>query len=156
MAGTGTMAEISLRHAESEAETRACFPAMRELRPRLGTAVEFLDWVARQRRHGYRLLAAWRGDDAVAVAGYREQENLVYGRFVYVDDLVTSEAERRQQLGKRLLDAVAIEARRLGCGWLVLDTALANALAQRFYFRQGMLASALRFRLALDQSLEVP
>jgi len=28
---------------------------------------------------------------------------------------------------------------------LVLDTGLANALAQRFYFRQGLLTSSMRF-----------
>lgn len=44
-----------------------------------------------------------------------------------------------------LLDAVAAEGRGLGCGRLVLDTALDNVLAHRFYYRQGLLARALRF-----------
>jgi GNAT superfamily N-acetyltransferase len=58
---------------------------------------------------------------------------------------VTSEAERRHGIGALLLEAVAAEGRRLGCGRLVLDTALDNVLAHRFYYRQGMLARALRF-----------
>ncbi len=36
-----------------------------------------------------------------------------------------------------------------GCVRLVLDTGMANALAQRFYFRQGMLTGALRFGKAI-------
>lgn len=149
MTDTSARAEIALRHAETEAETLACFPAMRELRPHLASEREFAERIARQRQQGYRLLAAWQDERPIALAGYRVEENLVYGRFLYVDDLVTLETERRRQLGKRLLDAVTDEARRQGCGWVVLDTALSNALGQRFYFRQGMLASALRFRLPL-------
>ncbi|MCJ9714285.1 GNAT family N-acetyltransferase, partial [Bordetella hinzii] len=39
--------------------------------------------------------------------------------------------------------------RREDCAQLVLDTGLGNALAQRFYFRQGLLSAALHFRQAL-------
>jgi GNAT superfamily N-acetyltransferase len=102
--------------------------------------------VRRQRDEaGYRLLAAWRCGVAIGLAGYRIQEMLVAGRFVYVDDLVVLGTERRGQLGARLLDAVSEEGLRLGCPRLVLDTAIDNSLGQRFYFRYGMLARALRF-----------
>lgn len=139
------MSGITLRHAEGDAEIAACFPVMVQLRPHLADAAEFAARVARQRTAGYRLLAAWRGDVPVALAGYRVEENLVHGRFLYVDDLVSAESERRQGLGARLLDAVAEEGRGLGCRRLVLDTAIDNALGHRFYYRQGLLARALRF-----------
>jgi hypothetical protein len=48
--------------------------------------------VARQRAEGYRVLATWRGREPVALAGYRIAENLIHGRFIYVDDLVTAGA----------------------------------------------------------------
>jgi ribosomal protein S18 acetylase RimI-like enzyme len=139
------MSGITLRHAESEGEVLACFPVMAQLRPHLADAAEFAARVARQRNAGYRLLAAWRGETPVALAGYRVVETLVHGRFLYVDDLVTAERERRQRHGARLLDAVMEEGRRLGCRRLVLDTAIDNALGHRFYYRQGLLARALRF-----------
>jgi GNAT superfamily N-acetyltransferase len=53
--------------------------------------------------------------------------------------------ERRGRVGVRLLDAVTAEATPAGCKQLILDTGLGNALAQRFYFRCGMLTSAMRF-----------
>jgi GNAT superfamily N-acetyltransferase len=139
------MTDILLRHAESDAETAACFPVMVQLRPHLADADELAARVARQRAAGYRILAAWRDGMPAGLAGYRIEENLIHGRFVYVDDLVTAEGERRHRIGARLLDAVAAEGRRLGCGRLVLDTALDNVLAHRFYYRQGLLARALRF-----------
>jgi ribosomal protein S18 acetylase RimI-like enzyme len=41
------------------------------------------------------------------------------------------------QWGARLIDATTRIAEEAGCVKLVLDTGLSNALAQRFYFRQG-------------------
>lgn len=139
------MSEVVLHHAESAAEIVACYPVMRLLRPHLAAADELVARVARQREADYRVLAAWRGDAPLALAGYRFEENLIHGRFVYVDDLVTAEDERGGGLGARLLDAVADIGRAAGCARLVLDTALDNVLAHRFYYRQGLLARALRF-----------
>jgi ribosomal protein S18 acetylase RimI-like enzyme len=64
---------------------------------------------------------------------------------------VTTEGGRRHGIGARLLDAVAAEGQRLGCRRLVLDTALDNVLAHRFYYRQGLLARALRFSRDIDR-----
>lgn len=139
------MSEMPLRHAETVGEVAACFPVMKLLRPHLTGADEFAARVARQRAEGYRLLAAWRDGAPIALAGYRITENLIHGRFIYVDDLVTAEADRGTGLGARLLDAVAEIGRGQGIGRLVLDTALDNVLAHRFYYRQGLLARALRF-----------
>jgi GNAT superfamily N-acetyltransferase len=81
----------------------------------------------------------------VALAGYRVEENLIYGRFLYLDDLVTTEGERSGGIGARLLEAVAAEGCKIGCSRLVLDTGLDNVDAHRFYYRQGLVARALRF-----------
>lgn len=142
--------EISLRHAEQDDELRACYTTMVALRPGLQDAAELLTRVRRQQAQGYRLLAAWRAGEPLGLAGYRALENLIYGRFVYVDDLVVRDDVRRERLGEILLAAVAAEARRLGCARLVLDTGLGNALAQRFYFRQGLLATGMHFGRSLD------
>jgi len=141
---------IEIRPAVTSAELEACFPVMVELRPHLADASELVTCVQAQAAQGYRLLAAWRDTAVVGAAGYRMQENLIRGRFCYVDDLVVAEAERRNGLGARLLDAVAAEARRVGCQRLTLDTGLDNLLGQRFYFRYGMLPASLRFGMQLD------
>lgn len=137
--------DAALRDVDTEAQLRACYPVMKELRPHLRTEDEFVARVARQRQQGYRILAAWQGDKVVALAGYRLQDNLVYGSFLYVDDLVAGEAARSQRWGARLLDRLTRVAEQARCDKLVLDTGLSNALAQRFYFRQGLLPGAMRF-----------
>lgn len=143
------MSPIRLDHAEDAQACAACFDLMRELRPHLESAQAFHEQVRRQAAQAYRLLAAWDDEQAVALAGYRLQENLIYGRFVYIDDLVVASRARSSGLGKQMIDAVREEALRLECAYLVLDTGLANSLAQRFYFRQGLLSKGLHFSQAL-------
>jgi hypothetical protein len=82
----------------------ACLPVLRVLRPHLGPDVEVIAQLARQGQQGYRLLAAVDAAGiVVALAGWRFQENTVYGRFLYVDDLVTLPDRRGDGLGERLI-----------------------------------------------------
>ena len=141
---------IELRHADTDSAVAACFLVLSQLRPHLTDVATLVAQIGRQGQEGYRLLAAWRGGKVIGVAGYRLQENLIYGRFVYVDDLAVLDTERRGNIGVSLLDAVAAEAKASGCKQLILDTGLGNALAQRFYFRCGLLMSAFRFERTLE------
>ncbi|MEJ8840021.1 GNAT family N-acetyltransferase [Ramlibacter sp. AN1133] len=138
-----------LRHVETNQDFHAAFAVMRELRPHLVDADAFIAQLQRQAHQGYRLLGAWDGMQVLGLAGYRHQENLIYGRFIYIDDLVTTGSVRSRGIGAALINAVREEAYRHGCKQLMLDTALGNSLAQRFYFRQGLLSRALHFGQAL-------
>lgn len=140
-----SMNEPDLRYLETPDELRACLPLMRELRPHLEDEEDFIGRIERMRQERYRLLGAMHAGTAVALAGYRYQENLIYGRFLYVDDLVVAQGRRGERWGAALLAHLDGLAHANGCARLVLDTGLANALAQRFYFRQGLLTSAIRF-----------
>lgn len=141
---------VILRHAESEADVRACFHVMRQLRPQLRTPEDLLANVALQSTQGYRLLAAWDESRPLALAGYRRVDNMIHGRFLYVDDLIADETARGQGYGERLLETLRELGRAENCQRLVLDTALSNALAQRFYFRSGFLSRGLHFSMDLQ------
>ncbi len=136
-------------YADPARDAAALFPLMRELRPHLASAAEFAARWKRQAAEGYRIAALWPDERPVALAGFRLQDNLMHGRHLYVDDLVTAEGERGRGHGARLIAFAIAEARRQGCGRLVLDTALGNTLGHRFYYRNGLLATALRFSMAL-------
>lgn len=144
-----SVSAVELRHLEHEQDIRHCYPLMRQLRPHLDSEQEFVQRWQHQRTQGYRLLALWNGSQPLGLAGFRVQDNLVHGRFVYVDDLVIDASCRSQGFGKRLMDAVKAEAKALGCSQLLLDAAMGNALGHRFYYRQGLLATALRFSMML-------
>ncbi len=136
-------------YVDDEDGVRRCYPVMVQLRPHLVSADEFVLRWRRQVADGYRLMALFDDYRPLALAGFRAQENLVYGRYLYVDDLVTDEALRGGGHGEQLMTHLKQEAQTLGCGKLVLDTPLSNSLGHRFYFRIGLLATSLRFNIAI-------
>ena len=139
------MNQLELRHVTSDQDYQACFPVVRQLRPHLTDVATFAAQARRQSRQGYRMLAAWDHDTVKGLAGYRLQENLLYGRFLYVDDLVADSDTRNQGIGGLLITTLRDAARQESCAHFVLDTALGNALGQRFYFHQGLLARGMHF-----------
>jgi GNAT superfamily N-acetyltransferase len=110
------------------------------------------DYVGRMRAvftGGGRMFVAMAGDDVVGVAVYRILENTNEGRKFYVDDLVTDEAKRSTGVGRALMKALEIEARRLDCDVLTLDSGTQRTAAHRFYFREGMTISSFHFKKPL-------
>jgi ribosomal protein S18 acetylase RimI-like enzyme len=142
--------KLTLRHADTDADVIACFDVMRQLRTQLHTPEELVARVATQRAQGYRLLAIWENGKPVALAGYRCLDSMFHGRFIYVDDLITDADGRGRGHGERLLEELRTLGRAENCQQLVLDTGLGNALAQRFYFRAGLLARGLHFSMDLQ------
>ena len=79
------------------------------------------------------------------MAGFRLVDNLAFGRHLSIDDLVTRAACRGRGHAKALLDWVAGEARRLGCGAVHLDSATHRDDAHRRYLTSGYRITAFHF-----------
>lgn len=135
--------------AESDAEKRACFPVLRQLRVHLTDEAAFLEQVSRQAAQGYRLAYLEDGGAVRAVAGFRVGETLFAGKWLYVDDLVTAEAARSRGYGKALLAFLKAEAKEQGCRELHLDSGTHRAEAHAFYFREGLRISGYHFQMKL-------
>jgi GNAT superfamily N-acetyltransferase len=135
---------MNIRPARTEKEIAACYPVMRELRPQISEN-EFVCRVRSQEGGGYRLALVEDGGGIVAVAGFRIGENLAWGRFLYVDDLVTSEKCRSQGYGARLLSWLRHCAVAEGCQQLHLDSGMQREDTHRFYEREGMSRAGLHF-----------
>ncbi len=135
---------MNIRIATTDAEIAACFPVMRELRPHIAED-EFLSRVRHQQNTGYRLAFVQEADAVVAVAGFRIGENLAWGRFMYVDDLVTLPAHRSRGHGARLLSWLRQQAAGEGCQQLHLDSGMQRKDAHRFYEREGMAITGFHF-----------
>ena len=130
-------------------ESHRAAVALLELRPRLESVERITSQIDAQRAAGYRIVASFEdGDeDAAAVAGFRVTDNLAWGRFAYVDDLVTRTALRGRGHADAVMAWVEREARRQGCGELHLDSGVGpdRADAHRFYFRHGMRIASYHF-----------
>jgi len=137
--------DFSVGYAEMASEIGECWPLMRQLRPHLESPKDLVDRVIRQGAHGYKLIVLRRNDEIVALAGVRQQQNLVFGIHMYVDDLVTSAEVRGLGLGAKVMEAVEKACVAAGGTTVVLDTALKNVDAQRFYEREGMQKVAVKY-----------
>jgi len=93
---------------------------MRELRPRLNDAENFITRVHREAEKGYGQLDARQEQELLTLTGYQISENLQCGPFQYVDDLVTAPRARSPGLGAILIDALHEGARAQTCTHLVL------------------------------------
>lgn len=136
-----------------EATTREavlrCHGVFQELRPQLVDAEAFADRVMRQREAGYRLVYRERDGAVCAAAGFRVGENLAWARFLYVDDLITGAAFRKQGHAQALMDFLYAEARRLGCGQVHLDSGVQRFDAHRLYLNAKMRITSHHFGIEL-------
>jgi GNAT superfamily N-acetyltransferase len=123
--------------AESDAEIAACYPLMRELRPHIAEGA-FVSRIRTAEKSGYRLVHIVDADAPVAVAGIRVGENLAWGKFLYIDDLVTAANQRSRGYGSRLLAWIREYAAKEGCSQLHLDSGAQRLDAHRFYVREGI------------------
>lgn len=140
---------MQIRVAHSEDEIDGCFAVLSQLRPHLVRA-SFVAQVRRQQEAGYELAYLLERDRVVAVAGYRLGESIAWGRFLYVDDLVTDAAVRSAGHGQALFDWLEQRARAAGCAQLHLDSGVQRHDAHRFYLRNRMAISSHHFTLVLS------
>ena len=137
--GAGEIAEMAwLVRAES---------VHRQLRPQLPT-----DYVGRLTEifaDGVRMALVVDGTVVLCVALWRVIENTFSGRCLYVDDLVSDEANRSQGAGTMMLAWLETTATAHGCTALTLDSGVQRQRAHHFYFREGLHITSFCFRKAL-------
>ena len=126
------------------------WPVLRELRVHLTDEEELVRRVTRQQLMGYRLALGETDGVVVVAAGYRILDNLISGRFLYVDDLVTLTGHQGRGFGTQMMTWVEGEARRHGCGFLTLDSGVQRFGAHRFYLGRGMDITCHHFAKRLD------
>lgn len=123
---------MKIRELTTDREFRAAWEVMRELRGHLDEET-YMDRVAEMKPSGYRLVAVEEDGRVVALAGIGREKNLYYGRYMWVYDLITTEAARSKGHGLALLRHVEDLAREEGCDVLALSSALHRTDAHRFY-----------------------
>ncbi|HTD28236.1 MAG TPA: GNAT family N-acetyltransferase [Xanthomonadaceae bacterium] len=140
---------VSIRRASSHGEIVQCYPVLAELRPHI-QAEDFVAIVQRLSNNiGFRLVYLL-DDEVKAVAGYRVSEWLHSGKYLEIEDFVTSSGERSKGYGAQLFKWLVAQARHEGCSQLRLVSGVQRTDAHRFYVRQGMVNEAKYFSLNLQ------
>lgn len=140
---------MEIKIADTDSDIATCFATMAELRPHL-SADRFVQMVRQLREtNGYRLV--YLADNGVkAVAGYRISTWLLTGKYLEVEELVTTASARSKGYGGRLFDWLVTHAQSEGCRQLKLVSGVARADAHRFYERKGMAFEAKYFSMMLE------
>jgi GNAT superfamily N-acetyltransferase len=134
--------------AKENHEIQNCYPVMAELRPHVQPE-EFLLRVKRQAEIAGYQLAYVLDEEVKAVAGFRFSECLAWGKFLYVDDLVSKSDERSKGYGGALLDWLIEYAKEENCDQFHLDSGVQRFAAHRFYLNKRMFIEAHHFSLRL-------
>ena len=133
----------------SDTDLKATYPVMKQLRTHLSEQ-EYVERAKRQQSKGGYIIAALEDEGQVrCVAGYRISECLSWGKFLYVDDLVSDQNARSKNYGKQMMDWLLAEARQNGCQELHLDSGVQRHAAHRFYLRERMDISCFHFALKI-------
>ena len=139
---------MNIKIAKTDAEITKCYDTMSQLRPQVKKD-DFLPRVKRQGKDGYKLAFVEDKDRAVSVAGFRINETLVCGKFMYVDDLVTDEKERSKGYGDKLIDWLMEYAKENQCTQFHLDSNVERFSAHHFYFRKKLAIRCYHFEHVL-------
>ena len=143
---------MNIRELTTDAELRASYEIMRELRDHLDEDT-YMARVTDMRSRGYRLIAVEEGGGIVALAGVGAEANLYYGRYMWVYDLVTSGTARSRGHGLALMKHIEGLARQEGCDVLALSSGLQRTDAHRFYLdKVGMEKRSYTFVKELNET----
>lgn len=139
---------ITAKHAKEIGE---CFVTFKELRPQLVDQATFIRQILHQQNQGYILIYIKEGDEVAACLGYRIFDNLVWGKVLYIDDMICREKSRKRGLGTQLIDFTIKQAKSAGCKQIHLDTGYLRHEAHRFYFNLGFTIDCHHFMLDVSK-----
>ncbi|MGD6873634.1 GNAT family N-acetyltransferase [Sutcliffiella horikoshii] len=138
-----------VKKMSSDLEIMSTFNTFKQLRPHL-TEEDFLEKINRlKKNNGFQLVSVMKDNEVKAAAGYRITESLAWGKYLYVDDLITNVSSRRQGYASDLWDWLVTQAKLEGCEQFHLDSGVQRHDAHRFYLKGGLDISCHHFQMSL-------
>ncbi|WP_088102090.1 GNAT family N-acetyltransferase [Halalkalibacter urbisdiaboli] len=132
---------------KTESEILSTFATVNQLRPHL-TKDGYVKTIKRlMDTYEYTLVAVIEEAQVKAVAGYRLSESLAWGKYLYVDDLITDKASRRIGYAQLLWDWLYLEADKHECEQFHLDSGVNRHEAHRFYLKTGLAITCHHFEM---------
>ena len=105
-----------------------------QLRPQY-TQDSLITQIRKQQESGYQLAYVKSGNTILCVAGFVIGEKLAWGKYIYIDDLVTNEHCRSTGVGTFIINWFKFYCKTLGCQSLHLDSGVQKFPAHRFYLK---------------------
>ncbi|PSU35531.1 GNAT family N-acetyltransferase [Photobacterium lutimaris] len=119
-------------------------PIIQQLRPKY-TLEKLSDLMHQQRKAGYQLVYVCEGDTILCVAGFVKGHKLGWGKYLYIDDLVTDEAQRSTGAGKYLMEWFKDYAHINQIDQIHLDSGVHRYGAHKFYLKEDFVIASHHF-----------
>ena len=129
---TGTM-DVHLHSADDTLSDIA--DLLLQLRPQYSHD-DIVAQIREQQRSGYQLAYVTSRQCIVCVAGFVIGQKLSWGKYLYIDDLVTDETHRSTGAGAYLINWLKRYGKDNGCRQIHLDSNIQKFSAHRFYLRE--------------------
>ncbi|OGK55805.1 hypothetical protein A3J15_03845 [Candidatus Roizmanbacteria bacterium RIFCSPLOWO2_02_FULL_38_10] len=140
---------MKIQEAVSQRDLITCFSVFKQLRSKFNQK-DFIRQVSHLRKENYRIIFVITDKKAVSAAGFHILQNLAWGKFIYIDDLITLEQYRSQGFGQMLFNWIIDYAKLNKIGQIHLDSAVWRYDAHRFYLRNKMHISSHHFSINLE------
>ncbi|WP_448208633.1 GNAT family N-acetyltransferase [Azospirillum sp. sgz302134] len=139
--------EITL--AKTDSDINESYFVMKELRTHMTDADAYRDQIKRQMEDGYNLALLRFNGEVAGCGGFRVHETLSRGRYMYVEDLVTSPKLRSYGLGDQLFDWLVGQAKERNCAQMEIISGVQRGDAHRFYHRKRMTIKSFQLVLPI-------
>ncbi|WP_444942392.1 GNAT family N-acetyltransferase [Microbulbifer sp. ZKSA004] len=137
---------MNISIAETDQDIVGCYEVLSQLRPHISKD-DFLKRILSLTHNcGYKL--ARLDDNGIkAVAGYRISDWLHTGKYLEIEDLITSAEKRSSGYGGKLFDWILEQAKVEGCNQVRLVSGIQREQAHKFYIEKGMVWEAKYFSI---------
>lgn len=120
------------------------FPLLKQLYPELSQE-QYESYINDLLPLGYRRIVAEEDGQYIASAGILEGVHFRFGKYLYINDLVTDSTHRSHGIGKQLVHWIEAEAQRLKCTSIKLSSNVNRHEAHRFYITDGFFVHGYYF-----------
>jgi ribosomal protein S18 acetylase RimI-like enzyme len=136
--------EFEIRELNSVEEMSEQLLLLKMLTPEL-TEENLETWLPSMIDKGYRMIGVFEGRKCIALTGIWTGHKLYAGKYLEIDNFVTSAEYRGKGIGKLLTDHVVSIAKKENCSCVMLDAYTSNTEGHRFYMREGFVIKGFHF-----------
>jgi GNAT superfamily N-acetyltransferase len=109
------------------------------------SCLEYEEMLNEMIKLNYKQAVAYYNSKPVGVCGFWINTKIYSGKYVELDNVVTDENYRGQEIGKLLCNFVLTIAKQNNCKTAMLDAYLENIKAHDFYEREGFIKKGFHF-----------
>ncbi len=141
--------QITIRLLTQKTEMVPLHWLIRQLSPKV-TEARYLFLLDDMLAHGYRMAAAFEGDQCVGLSGIWTGTKIYSGKYLEMDNVVVADSHRGKGVGQLLTDYITDLALAEGVEMMMLDAYRENHKAHAFYERAGFVRRGFHFLRAIS------